>query len=117
MIALSPNSLEEDFGRRLRDHAFGGRGGAVEHVFDSIRGHLVIDADFQAHRVPAFSTVKVDQRLPDELLVGQVDLHGIVRDEASRTPVDFYRLHVPAIDQQPVADGKGPAKLQTRSRR
>ena len=56
--------------------------------------------------------MKVDDRLPDDLVVGNVEINGVIGAQTGGAPVDLHHFGEAIADLQPVADLVGPADLQ-----
>jgi len=62
--------------------------------------------------MPALGAVEVDDGLPGDIAIRDLDADIIVRSQPRRAPVDFNDLGIPVIDKQPVSMEVGFAHLQ-----
>ena len=73
---------------------------------------FVINTHANAHGVDLRGIVQINNRLPYDLVVGDVEINGVVRAETGGAPVDLHHFGEAIADLQPVADLVRTADLQ-----
>jgi hypothetical protein len=56
--------------------------------------------------------VEIDDRVPRDLIIRDVEVNPVIGPEPGGTPVDLHHFREPVLDLKPVADFVGLADLE-----
>ena len=105
--------LEEDFGPRFGANALGIRNRVEQYIFRTRGRRSVIENDRYSHRMLTRRPVEIDDGLPRDFAVRNLDGNVFECSQASRAPIDLYDFRMPVFDDQPIAMNKRFACLQS----
>src|SRR5438105_13143808 len=102
---------EKDFRWRISKNELGVPGCSHERILNAIGRDFVVDANANSHRMYLGGVVQIDDGLPDDLAVWNVEVNAVVGAQTGGAPVDLHVFGKALADLSPVADPNGPATL------